>query len=212
MQLTKPVTKKPSTLATQARLIAKATAFYANDWREMSHSYDEVDYTKNGDRCWITCLVHNIRFKQELNNHCKGSNDCPECPGINGKFRTFYLPRMIRMSIRKHGAKYDYSGVAAYKPDNVKAKFMLRCIPCDVEFETTFDSHLYHDTGCILCANRIKGLSNAKKLPLAERNLANTYPLIAAQLRDPTMAANLKPSTHSKVAWVCPNGHADYNM
>lgn len=216
MQLTtKPATKKPATLAVQERLIAKATAFYANDKRGMSHSYDDVDYTDNKCLVWITCLVHNVRFLQNLNNHIKGSNGCDACPGPNGKYKKLTVERMIAECERVHGVgPYDYSRVRESNPKTVKSIFMVGCNACGKTFSTSVDNHVYHKTKCTHCAAVIRSKSNEKKRPLSERNLLLNHPDLARELHPMHDPSLISPGEGTIVTWICqaPAAHGLYKM
>ncbi|SIP85930.1 Probable Zinc-ribbon domain-containing protein [Pacmanvirus A23] len=164
---------------------------------------------KSGD---IRCIEHDIIFQQTPSNHLKGYVGCYKCPGPKGVKRRIDVEDLIIRSGVKHNHIYDYSNVG--NPKNTKSDILIKCTICNENFTTTFDSHLYHGTGCICVATLNKSQSNYVKEKVSTTyNLVALFPEIAEDwsITNDTAPEDYAPFSHKKVFWKCDKNH-EYEM
>lgn len=71
------------------------------------------------------------------------------------------------------------------------------------EWDALVSNRVHKGYGCPYCSGRLA-------IP-GENDLATLYPELAQELVDPSLATQLKPTSHTRVDWRCPKGHV-YNI
>ena len=111
-----------------------------------TYDYSKVNYKTLNDKVVINCREHGD-FLQSANSHEQG-HGCPKCKNKSTSKRlSFTTDRFVKLSISKHGDKYDYSKVE-YKRSNYKIKIICKK---HGEFEQSANNHL-RGFGCPECA------------------------------------------------------------
>ena len=169
--------------------------------------YSEFDYKGSQISGTIRCIEHDIKFVQAPGNHLKHPS-CPKCPGSKGAKRTINTDDLIKRGTAMYDGRYTYNNIG--EPKNTKSPIKVFCTVHNEEFETTFDSHIYHRIGCPKCGREKQAQSNyVKKEHSAEHNFATEYPHIALQWhnRNLTKPTEYAPYSHTKVWWLCEYNH-----
>lgn len=133
------------------------------------YDYSLVKFKNNKSKIRIVCLKHGI-FDQKLSLHLSGSG-CQIC-GIEARAKThlYSTEEFIKLSIKKHGNKYDYS-TTKYIRNSIAVE--IKCKTHGV-FSQKPNDHL-DGHGCAKCAKNISNMETCwldiKKIPVENRNI-----------------------------------------
>jgi very-short-patch-repair endonuclease len=122
------------TLTTE-KFIEKAKLIHGD-----KYDYSSIQYKSYDGKVLIKCPIHG-QFQQTPHSHILGSG-CQSCGNVNPKTSD----EIIKLSILKHGNKYDYSLVNYI---NAKTKIKIMC-PKHGEFEQLHNHHILGQ-GCPIC-------------------------------------------------------------
>ena len=122
------------------------------------YDYSEVDYINSYTKVKIRCREHGI-FLQTPNAHSSRGSNCPDCRNA-ARFGKSHSRRTteewIEIAKEVHGDRYDYS-----ESDYVNnyTKVRIRCHEHGIFFQRP-NSHTVYRSGCPVCADGSKRLSN----------------------------------------------------
>lgn len=111
------------------------------------YDYSLAVYDGDKKKVTLTCLEHNIQFKQRASSVINGLDGCPECRKTKyGKHLRSSTEDFIKKATEVHGERYDYSN-AVYQTNSNDIE--IRCPKHGIFFQTPAN-HL-QGQGCSAC-------------------------------------------------------------